>query len=277
MAPTSDLAPAPFIVGVPRSGTTLLRLQLDAHPDLALPAETGFGEVARRFEGTAVTRDELLDALTGMPTWADLAMSREALADLLAEVEEGDLSKGLRSFYRGYAAARGKTRYGDKTPGHAADMEVLSRVLPEARFIHIIRDGRDVAASLRGLPFAPGDGGMAAIAAEWRDTIWRARRAAAHLPHYTEVRYEDLVTEPEGVLRELVRLPRARVCPRDAARSRGCPRAACRNAAPPRSAADGVVRLPDGTEVVARTLGPPQRRPRRPMAARAERIRGHAL
>ena len=72
----------------------------------------------------------------------------------------GDLSSGLRAFYRGYAAARGKTRYGDKTPMHATDIDVLSRVLPEARFIHIIRDGRDVAASLRGLPFAPGDGGL---------------------------------------------------------------------------------------------------------------------
>ena len=138
-----------------------------------------------------------------MPTWEDLAMSRDELADLLDEMEDGDLSAGLRAFYRGYAAARGKTRYGDKTPTHTADMDVLSRVLPEARFIHIIRDGRDVAASLRGLPFAPGDGGIAASAAAWRDTIWRARRAAAHLPHYTEVRYEALVTEPERVLREL--------------------------------------------------------------------------
>ena len=80
-------------------------------------------------------------------------------------MEDWDLSSGLRAFYRGYAAARGKTRYGDKTPMHATDIDVLSRVLPEARFIHIIRDGRDVAASLRGLPFAPGDGGIAAIAA----------------------------------------------------------------------------------------------------------------
>lgn len=257
MTPTSDLAPAPFIVGVPRSGTTLLRLQLDAHPDLALPAETGFGEVARRFEGTAVTRDELLDALTGMPTWADLAMSREALVPLLAEVEEGDLSKGLRSFYRGYAAARGKTRYGDKTPGHTAQMEVLSRVLPEARFIHIIRDGRDVAASLRGLPFAPGDGGMAAIAAEWRDTIWRARRAAAHLPHYTEVRYEDLVTEPEGVLRDLCDFLEIDFAP-EMLRAHEGARERLSEMQSATVGADGVVHFPDGSEVVARTLGPPR-------------------
>jgi hypothetical protein len=257
VAPPADLAPAPFIVGVPRSGTTLLRLQLDAHPELALPAETGFGEVARRFEGSAVTREELLEALTSMPTWPDLSMSREALAELLAEVEDGDLSAGLRAFFRGYAAARGKARYGDKTPGHVGDMDVLSRVLPEARFIHLIRDGRDVAASLRGLPFAPGDGGIAAIAAAWRDTIWRARRVAAHLPHYTEVRYEDLVSEPERVLRELCDFLELEFAPEmlrahERARER---------LAEMRSATvgpDGVIHLQDGTEVVARTFRPPQ-------------------
>jgi hypothetical protein len=255
--PAYDLAPAPFIVGVPRSGTTLLRLQLDAHPELALPAETGFGGVARRLEGSAVTRDELLDALTGMPTWVDLAMSRDELGDLLAGVEDGDLTAGLRAFYRGYAAARGKTRYGDKTPGHAADMEVLARVLPEAHFIHIIRDGRDVAASLRGLPFAPGDGGMAAIAAAWRDTIWRARRAAAHLPHYTEVRYEDLVREPERVLRELCDSLALEFAPEMLrAHERAHERLGEMRSAT--VGPEGLVRLPDGTEVVARTLRPPQ-------------------
>lgn len=257
MLPPSDLAPAPFIVGVPRSGTTLLRLQLDAHPELALPAETAFGEVARRFEGSAVTRDELLDALTSMPTWADLAMSREELAGLLAEVEDWDLSSGLRAFYRGYAAARGKTRYGDKTPMHATDIDVLSRVLPEARFIHIIRDGRDVAASLRGLPFAPGDGGIVAIAALWRDTIWRARRAAADLRHYTEVRYETLVTEPERVLRELCDFLELEFAPEMLlAHERAHERLAEMSSAT--VGRDGVARLADGTEIVARSLRPPQ-------------------
>jgi hypothetical protein len=203
--PAYDLAPAPFIVGVPRSGTTLLRLQLDAHPELALPAETGFGGVARRLEGSAVTRDELLDALTGMPTWVDLAMSRDELGDLLAGVEDGDLTAGLRAFYRGYAAARGKTRYGDKTPGHAADMEVLARVLPEAHFIHIIRDGRDVALSLSEVSWGPAD--ITLAAEKWVSELRRARKRAHGLARgtYMELRYEDLVAEPEPVLRKVAR------------------------------------------------------------------------
>ena len=199
-------------------------------------------------------------------------MSPDELAELLAEVEDGDLSAGLRAFYRGYAAARGKPRFGDKTPGHVADMDVLSRVLPEARFVHIIRDGRDVAASLRGLPIAPGDGGIAAIAAAWRDTIWRARRAAAHLPHYTEVRYEALVSEPEGVLRELVRFPGARVRPRDAARPRARSRAAFRNAVRDGRGGRGrsLSRRHEGGRPDAE---PAACRQSRPLAAGAERTR----
>ncbi len=75
--------------------------------------------------------------------------------------------------------------------------------LPEARFIHLIRDGRDVAASVRGLPFAPGDGSIEAIAADWRDRIAAGRRDSAGLAHLREVRFERLVHEPELVLREL--------------------------------------------------------------------------
>jgi hypothetical protein len=197
------MLPAPFIVGVPRSGTTLLRLQLDAHPELAIPPATGFGELAARFDGKAVTPDVLLEAMSELPTWCDFHVERDVLAEAFEEIPSFGLGPGIRAFYRLYAAAHGKERYGDQTPGHTAHMEVLARVLPEARFIHIIRDGRDVAASRRGHSFAPGKGEIVAIAAEWRDTLWRARRAATRLSHYLEIRYERLVAEPEAVLREL--------------------------------------------------------------------------
>lgn len=256
MPADSQLRPAPFIVGVPRSGTTLLRLQLDAHPDLAIPAETGFGPLAARFEGSTPTPGELLDALTSLSTWEDLGVERERLAAAFAEIQRWSVGAGLRAYYRTYAATHGKERYGDKTPGHADYMDVLARTLPEARFIHIIRDGRDVAASLRGLPFAPGDGGIEAIARLWRDTLWRARRTGAKLAHYAEVRYERLVTEPEAVLRELCDFLDL---PFDGALLRAHDRAGER-LAEMRSAEvrpEGVVRLADGTEVFARTSRPP--------------------
>ena len=234
-------------------------MQLDAHSQLAIPPETAFGRVAARFELTGATRDELLDALTELPTWQDLGVDREQLTGAFEDVPRWSVGAGLRAFYRTYAAAQGKSRYGDKTPDHAACMHVLARALPEARFIHIIRDGRDVAASLRGLPFAPGDGGIESIAAFWRDTTWRTRRAGAQLPHYIEVRYESLVAEPEAVLRELCTFLEL---PFEASMLRAHERAGGR-LAELRSAdvrPGGKVRLPDGTEIVARTTQPPDPR-----------------
>jgi hypothetical protein len=195
--------PAPFVVGVPRSGTTLLRLQLDAHPELCIGAETGFGLVAGAVDDAGGGPAELVTALRSLATWPDLRMDEWALRELLDGVDPWSVGDGLRAWYRLAAAAAGKRRWGDKTPVHARCLPVLARLIGEARFVHIVRDGRDVAASLRGLPFAPGEGSIEAIAADWRDTIREARAAALEVPHYLEVRYERLVTEPEAVLREV--------------------------------------------------------------------------
>jgi hypothetical protein len=196
--------PAPFVVGVPRSGTTLLRLQLDSHPRLAIGPETGFGVVAGRFGAAGVSPDELLAALTELDTWPDLALDQDAAMRALELAQRPwSLGNGLRAIYAALAARDGKPRWGDKTPVHSACMPAIAAALPEARFIHIIRDGRDVAASVREQPFAPGDGSIEAIATDWRDRIATARADAAGLAHYREVRYERLVIEPEAVLREL--------------------------------------------------------------------------
>jgi hypothetical protein len=196
--------PAPFVVGVPRSGTTLLRLQLDAHPRLAIGPETGFGLVAGRFGAAGVSPDELLAALTELDTWPDLALDQDAARRALELAQRPwSFGNGLRAIYAALAARDGKPRWGDKTPVHSTCMPAIAAALPEARFIHIIRDGRDVAASVRELTFAPGDGSIEAIAGDWRERITTARTDAAGLAHYREVRYERLVTEPEAVLREL--------------------------------------------------------------------------
>ena len=152
--------PAPFIVGIPRSGTTLLRLQLDSHPALAIPPETGFGHLLAEIGIEASRADDALDALTALPTWPDLGIDDDDVAGMRSRLGDQGAADALRAVYGAYAARHGKPRWGDKTPGHLAHMGALSHALPEARFIHIIRDGRDVAASIRGLPFAPGDGSI---------------------------------------------------------------------------------------------------------------------
>jgi Sulfotransferase family len=205
--------PAPFVVGVPRSGTTLLRLMLDAHPQLAVPAETHFFPdlIERWHELTAAgaaddrIRAEVIDLITNHPRWPELGVSEAAVA---ARLDEGDalgLPQALRSVGAAYALAAGKPRWGDKTPGYVMAMVPIHRALPEARFVHVIRDGRDVAVSLAGVGWGPGD--AAGAAKLWSRRIRIARKQAADLPPgtYTEVRYEDLVTDPHAVLEELCR------------------------------------------------------------------------
>ena len=78
-------------------------------------------------------------------------------------------------------------------------MRRIAPVLPEARFVHVIRDGRDVALSMMDVPWGPAT--VAEAAEMWVRDIRRARRQAKRLGHYMELRYEDLVGEPEACLR----------------------------------------------------------------------------
>jgi len=190
--------PAPFIVGVGRSGTTLLRLMLDAHPDLAIPSETLF---LQKLAGQTVgSKAQFLEIVTGFETWPNLAMDANELARAIDE--PFSLADAVRSFFRLYARKHGKPRWGDKTPYYRVYMREIAALLPEAHFLHVIRDGRDSALSYRGLWFGPGDG-IEDQARFWMEAIRDAREQAAELAHYSEIRYEALVAEPEAALRAI--------------------------------------------------------------------------
>jgi len=199
---------APFIVGAPRSGTTLLRLMLDAHSDLAIPPETGFlPHTLPILFGTDEYRwRAFLNALVACPSgtsaWPDFDLEPQALMHELHTLKPFALDEGIRCFYRMYAARFGKTRWGDKTPMYGRYLRAIESVLPEAAFIHIIRDGRDVALSLRTLWFSPGSD-MATLARKWCEDVRATRLEARHCSRYLEVRYEALVRSPESVLREV--------------------------------------------------------------------------
>ena len=199
--------PAPFVVGVPRSGTTLLRLMLDAHPQLAIPAETHFfPELIERWDALADADDtpaEVTRLITGHSRWPELGISEAQLRDRLGEVGALSLPQSLRAVGEAYALAAGKPRWGDKTPGYVMTMELIQGALPEARFVHVIRDGRDVAVSLAGVAWGPED--TAAAAELWSRRIRIARRQSARLAPgtYTEVRYEDLVSDSRDALERL--------------------------------------------------------------------------
>jgi Sulfotransferase family len=195
--------PAPFVVGVPRSGTTLLRLMLDAHSELAIPPETHFIPKLIKLceKGPGDTRSNALELITNHRRWPDFEISADDLAKHLDAAGKLDATAVVRSFYRTYADAQGKPRWGEKTPQYLQMMGRIARTLPEARFVHIIRDGRDVALSLLSVEW--GADTVSAAAEQWVREIQTARGKIGRLPHYTEVRFEQLVADPEPLLRDV--------------------------------------------------------------------------
>ena len=174
-----------FVVGAAGSGTTLMRLILDSHDNLAIAQETGFAR--------------LLLANEQIPFW-EFGDQWYARIGLTAD----DLDRRLRDFYGGlfadWAKQRGATRWGDKTPFHVWHLDRLARVFPDAVFIGLVRHPGAVAHSTRR---RMGHDWNRALWFWLRDHVELLTRAAALGDRMALVRYEDLVADPEPVLREL--------------------------------------------------------------------------
>jgi hypothetical protein len=196
--------PMPVIVGAPRSGTTLLRMMIDAHPEVAIPPETGFLPALAELDPGADSARMAWEIITGFPTWPDFSLDPLHLRSALAALSPASPAEAARAFYRLYAARHGKHQWGDKTPSYDVQIDRIAGLLPEARFIHLIRDGRDVLVSVRHLWFRPGDT-VEACAADWAGRIARTRALGAEVGRYLEVRYEALVRAPEETLRDVCR------------------------------------------------------------------------
>jgi hypothetical protein len=186
--------PAPFIVGCGRSGTTLLRMMLDSHPLVAIPPETDF--LPELFGADLRTPAAFMDRLRAHWRLADLHIETAVLAERVARLQPFDVADAVRALYALYAEKFGKPRFGDKTPFYSGHLETIAGNLPEARFLHMIRDGRDVAASMIPLWFGPDNG--AEMGHHWRSTIEEIR-SHPDLP-VLEVRYEALVTDTEATM-----------------------------------------------------------------------------
>jgi hypothetical protein len=106
----------------------------------------------------------------------------------------------LRAIFEQFAASQGHVRWGDKTPDYCHHLPVIHALFPDAQFLHVVRDGRDVAHSLFATGFGPKNSYEAAIA--WRQTLGEIRRFRDTLPAgaFAEIRYEALVRDPVGTL-----------------------------------------------------------------------------
>ncbi len=204
-------APPIFIIGVHRSGTTLLRFMLSSHPAIYIPPESDF--IPRFFRRkpeeilSPARAQRILDLIFTRyrfgREWQGPALRGVALpgADLTPAVL-------LDALYSAYAAQNGAARWGDKTPIYSSYVDLLARIFPAAQFIHLTRDGRDVALSMLdkwGAQDFHID--MYFAARNWDRRTRQARRAGARLgeSRYLELRYEDLVADPDVHLQSICR------------------------------------------------------------------------
>jgi hypothetical protein len=204
-----------FVVGCPRSGTTLLQRMLDHHPQLAVSNDSHF--IPRAIEGMPIGVDPALtpELVEWVRTYR--RFYRLNLPDVAVD-EAAAKSRTYREFvgalYSTYGRLRGKQLAGEKTPDYVRHLPRLHALFPWAKSIHIIRDGRDVALSV--LEWARDGKGpsklglwsdepVAVCALWWRWQVSTGRRDGEELGahRYREVRYEDLVAQPEESLRSL--------------------------------------------------------------------------
>ena len=198
-----------FVVGCPRSGTTLLSLMIHAHPRLAMPPESRFllstWRARDRFGdlSTPAQRRALARACTRKGSRVrDLGLDPKALRRQILAAPP-TLGSAFGTVFKAYADLHGRARWGDKRPLYYQEVDVLLRLFPDAQIVHIVRDGRAVVASLKTMPWWPYDsiGSMGA----WAQATYCARRDERRLPGDVVhvLRYESLVADPEAELRRL--------------------------------------------------------------------------
>ena len=212
--PCAGLNPYVFIVGCPRSGTTLLKRMVDAHPQIAITPETHWvPRCVRKKIGVSddgLVTPQLVPTLLAYRKFANLKITRDEIEALVASGRPLRYADFVSAVFDLYARGQRKRLAGDKTPGYVQEIPLLHELWPGARIVHLIRDGRDVGLSVLDWDRAPRTAGRYAIwdedrvttAALWWERFVRLGREAGETlgpDLYCEVRYESLVTDPVGV------------------------------------------------------------------------------
>lgn len=204
--------PFVFIVGCPRSGTTLLRHIVSAHPQIVITPEAQWiplwFEKRRGLTRDGLVTPELIPELLAHDKFSLFRLGSEELRSLAGNGQPMSYASFVTGIFDLYGKARRKELVGNKTPDSARRMSTLHALWPQARFVHLIRDGRDVALSLMNWPRVrskkPGtfptwkDDPASTSALWWELNVRRGREAGEWLgPRlYREMRYESLVAHP---------------------------------------------------------------------------------
>ncbi len=186
----------------------MFRLMLNAHPRILIPGETYFltdlmNEVPLSGTLSAAQVESVLETILGHWRWREWGIEDDDLRHALRQVDAPTLAGLIAALFELPLQASGKKRWGDKTPGYTTEIERLHSVLPNAQFLHVIRDGRDVCLSLRKTGWQ-GDSSWQ-IARYWGSAVGAACTVGRTLPRdlYLEVSYEALVLDTERELRRV--------------------------------------------------------------------------
>jgi hypothetical protein len=210
-AAASDGGAPVIVLGVSRSGTTLLKEMLDRHSELAVPSESYFIPQLWDRHGPRPDAEAILADLGRLARVREWGVSPDDVRRRLPP--DPSFPEVIAAVYGVYAGARGKARFGDKTPAYMQRLDLLERVFPHAQYVHIVRDGRDAMLSFAAMRRRPRFNwarprGVGDFACHWHFEVRAARRLgeAVGRDRYLELRYEDLVAEPERALREVCAL-----------------------------------------------------------------------
>ena len=203
-----------FIVGCERSGNTLLRLILNQSPVLYIPSESGFLDKLRKQQELYGDFTELhqrwffiRDLQTNKATskthsFPIFKLTLEEAEVAIAETAPTNYSGAAFALFQAATRKQGKQYWGDKTPRYIFDIPWLAEAFPQAKFIHIIRDGRDVASSLIKAGWV---NNFVKAAYYWQKKVEAGISARKILEkrRYYELNYEQLVMYPEETLKDL--------------------------------------------------------------------------
>lgn len=199
-----------FCVSAPRSGSTLLRLIVNAHPDIAVPPPSWLHELIypHLYSYGDLGKDanfrELCEDVLNCPNVQKFP-HKPTLDELIKACGSDRSFKRIYAvLHELYAEATGKSRWGEKTPRDSFWMDEILKDFPDAQFVHIVRDGRDMAIDISQSPkMRPYSLYMGGIV--WREYVSAIRDSATRLTkdNFYELRYEDLCADPEGVLKKM--------------------------------------------------------------------------
>ena len=204
------MSPPLVVLGVSRSGTTLLRVVLDRSPGIAIPDESFFVPLLARRHGSRIDAERFLDDVARIPTVRAWGVQAD---DVRPRVRSGMATgEAIAAIFEAYAESHGKPRWGDKTPMHMRHLPLLERLFPDAQYVHLVRDGRDAALSFLEMPEGTFTRTWAhpttpvQFACLWRKEVSAAQALGSRVgDRYHEVRYEGLVGDPDGTVAAICR------------------------------------------------------------------------